>query len=171
MKTMAWGLMATLALSTAAFAQAAAPLWKPQDGFVVAKTLEPVAMKDCKDHTCYPRDGGLAPTMEANSYSTNGVFSDLDTDQNVSLEYVFHGCNADQAGCKSMDINLFLFQDNAPADKVVRWNASKSPCVMKKVAAGAVLTRSIPLTPATTRAQVETLRTKVRSCRTPYATF
>ena len=172
MKAISIGILASVALGGGAMAQGGGlPTWNGQDAYSIMKNLEPQSMTDCKDRHCTARDGGLGDSFAAGAFSTNVDWSQNDADNDIRLDYKFLNCAADQTGCKSLEISAFYFKGQSPPDKMARWNAANPACVAKPVNAGFNLTRTVALTSATTKAQLDAARAELRACKARYDKF
>ena len=166
------GILAAAALGGGALAEGdRLPAWSGRDAYSIMKNLEPQSMTACKDRHCTPRDGGLGDSLIPGAFSTNVAWSQNDADNDIRLDYNFVGCAADQTGCKSLELSAFYFRGQLPPDKMARWNAANPACVAKPVNAGFNLTRTIALTSATNKAQLETARDDLRACKARYDKF
>lgn len=172
MKAFGIGIWAAAAFSGAALAQGGIlPAWNGQDAYSVMKNLEPQSMTACKDRHCTPRDGGLGDAFPAGAFSNNVVWSPNEAGNHIRLDYRFLACTTDMTGCKTLEISAFYFQGQMPTDKMARWNSANPTCVAKPVYAGFNLTRTVPLSSATTKAQLEAARADLRACKARYDKF
>lgn len=159
------------AMSAAMLLTAAAP--QAQDGtdaFLHWQALEPVLSKGCASRDCTPRDGGLAPFGRAPN-SIYGVASDWKY-RGVTLTYAFLDCKPDQRGCKTA--NFFAsYLDKQPAEPAIAAARARHKDCSFSVDNDRYLGKilevhiRIPLTKATTSAQLRAARTKLEACLPP----